>query len=166
MGSRHTIKLIQVFQPILEFNLFFLTTKMEMGVLEFSVTFMLGRGHSMDMLRKTRWILKEEGKTRPPSDECPPPTPFHSRTMNIIIWNSRDVLKPNFQSYFGDLSRDHDPALFVVMETRLGGDRAKAITDRLPFDGAIHTNTIGYAGGLWLLWNLEKVEVSLLSKTE
>ncbi|XP_030931013.1 uncharacterized protein LOC115956881 [Quercus lobata] len=30
------------------------------------------------------------------------------------------------------------------METRLGGERAKGITDRLPFDGAIHTETIGY----------------------
>lgn len=31
---------------------------------------------------------------------------------------------------------------------------------------AIHTETIGYAGGLWLLWNLDRVEVSLLSKTK
>ncbi|KAF3945743.1 hypothetical protein CMV_027911 [Castanea mollissima] len=30
-----------------------------------------------------------------------------------------------------------------VMETRIGGDRAKAITDDLPFDGAIHSDTIG-----------------------
>ena len=29
--------------------------------------------------------------------------------------------------------------------------------DRLPFDGAIHTNKIGFAGGLWLLWNSDKV---------
>ncbi|XP_075633671.1 uncharacterized protein LOC142606161 [Castanea sativa] len=52
------------------------------------------------------------------------------------------------------------------METRLGGDRTKEITDRLPFDGAIHTDTIGYAGGLWLLWNSDKVEVEWLAKTE
>ena len=51
------------------------------------------------------------------------------------------------------------------METKLGGIRAKQITDRLPFNGAIHTDTIGFAGGLWLLWNSGKVEVSLLSKT-
>ena len=54
------------------------------------------------------------------------------------------------------------------MEMKLGGggDKAKAITDRLPFDGAIHTNTIGYSGGLWLLWNSDLVEVELLAKTE
>lgn len=42
----------------------------------------------------------------------------------------------------------------------------KAITDRLPFDRAIHSDTIGYAGGLWLLWNSDRVEVSLISKIE
>ena len=52
------------------------------------------------------------------------------------------------------------------METRLGGDRAKEITDRLLYDGAIHTNTIGHAGVLWVLWNSEKVEVFQLASTE
>lgn len=50
--------------------------------------------------------------------------------------------------------------MFMVMETRLGDERAKEITDRLPFDGVIHTVTIGYIGGLWVLWNLDKVEVT------
>ena len=48
----------------------------------------------------------------------------------------------------------------------MGGARAKEITDRLPFDGAIHTETIGYAGGLWLLWNADRVEVEALARTE
>ena len=45
----------------------------------------------------------------------------------------------------------HDLAVFVVMETRLERERAKDITDSLPFDGAIHVDTIGYAGVLWLM---------------
>ena len=85
--------------------------------------------------------------------------------MNIIIWNSRGSLKPNFQKYVIELAHNHNPAIMVVMETKIGGDRAKAITDRLPFDRAIHSDTIGYARGLWLLWNSERVEVSLISKT-
>lgn len=50
------------------------------------------------------------------------------------------------------------------METRIEGDRAKEITDRLPFDKSIHIDTIGYAGGLWLFWNSYRVEITLLSK--
>ena len=40
------------------------------------------------------------------------------------------------------------------------------ITNRLPFDEVIHTDTIGYAGGLWELWNSDKVDMSLLSNTK
>ena len=46
---------------------------------------------------------------------------------------------------------NHRPAIFVVTETRVGGDRAAKIIDGLPFDGSITTDTIGYAGGLWIL---------------
>ena len=80
--------------------------------------------------------------------------------MNIIVWNCRGARKPSFQKYVRDLVRSHDPAILVVMETRFGGERAREITEKLPFDGAIHTDTIGYVGGLWVLWNVDKVEIS------
>ncbi|XP_030931176.1 uncharacterized protein LOC115957080 [Quercus lobata] len=56
--------------------------------------------------------------------------------------------------------------MVIIIETRIGGSRAKDITDTLPFDGAITTDTIGYAGGLWLLWKSDEVEVTQLAKTE
>ncbi|XP_075645819.1 uncharacterized protein LOC142616982 [Castanea sativa] len=52
------------------------------------------------------------------------------------------------------------------METRVGGDRVREITDRLPFDGAVHMDIIGYAGRLWLLWNSDRVEITPLMSTE
>ena len=54
----------------------------------------------------------------------------------------------------------------IITETRVGGERAKDIIDRLPFDGAIHSDTVGYSGGIWLLWNLDTVEVIQLAKME
>ena len=59
-----------------------------------------------------------------------------------------------------------NPSIVIVTKTRIGGLRAKDITDRLPFDRAIHIDTIGYARGLWLLWNLDVVEVTQLAKTK
>ncbi|XP_050264114.1 uncharacterized protein LOC126708367 [Quercus robur] len=52
------------------------------------------------------------------------------------------------------------------METRVGGGRAKAIIDRLPFDGSVHTDTIGFTGGLWMLWDSDRVDVTPLADTE
>ena len=86
--------------------------------------------------------------------------------MNVIIWNCRGALKPSFKIRVGELVRSHNPAILVVMETRVRGDRAREITDSLPFDGAFHTETIGYAGGLWVLWNADMVDMALLSSTE
>ena len=86
--------------------------------------------------------------------------------MNIIAWNCRGALKPEFQNHVRELVQNHNPVMLIVMETRVGGDKAKAIIDRLPFDEAIHTETIGYAGGLWLLWNADMVVVSPLTTTE
>jgi len=86
--------------------------------------------------------------------------------MNIIIWNCRGALKPSFQSHVRELVHNHNPAILVVMETRIGGDRAREITDRLPFDDAIHTDTIGFSGGLWMLWQSDRVEVNPLATTE
>ena len=91
---------------------------------------------------------------------------FHSFSMNFLIWNCRGAQKPSFQNYIHDLTQKYDPAIFVIMETKLGGNRAKLVTDRLPFDGAIHTETVGLSGGLWLLWNADKVSVEELAKTE
>ena len=62
--------------------------------------------------------------------------------------------------------RNHNPAILVLMETKVGGERAKEISGRLPFDNDIHTDTIGYAGDLWMLWNSNRVEVTSLASTK
>lgn len=100
----------------------------------------------------------------PLAEECS--TPHHQLIMNVIIWNCRGVIKPSFQSDIRELVRNQNPAMLVVMETKVGGDSAREITDRMPFDGAIHVDTIGYAGGLWLLWNSDRVKVTLLTTTK
>lgn len=65
-----------------------------------------------------------------------------------------------------EIVNNHNPAVLIIMETKIGGEKARAITDRLPFDGVIHTDTIGYAGGLWTLWDLDRVEVTSLTNPE
>ena len=68
--------------------------------------------------------------------------------MNIILWNCRGALNPRFHVTLKNLIDTHSPSIVIVTETRVGGERAKDITDRLPFDGALHVDTIGYFGGI------------------
>ena len=86
--------------------------------------------------------------------------------MNILMWNCRDALNPDFKRRVFEMAVNHHPSIMVITETRVGGTRAKKIIEGLPFDGFITTNTIGYTGGLWILWKSEDAEVNLLSATE
>uniref|UniRef100_A0A2N9IFC0 CCHC-type domain-containing protein n=1 Tax=Fagus sylvatica TaxID=28930 RepID=A0A2N9IFC0_FAGSY len=138
--------------------------EMSMGIMEHTVTMMKGDGATKRFLKEMGWSLMEQMRSLPQIDECP--TPNLSLIMNIILWNCRGALNPNFRRSIADLVSCHSPSLLIVTETRVGGDRAKEITDTLPFDGAIHADTIGYAGGLWLLWNSAVVDVSVLAATE
>ena len=146
MGNKPITKLIQVFQPTSVFSLLVVSQEMEMGVLQHSITMILIEGQTKFMVKRIGWYLLEMAKLMPPFDECP--TLNHILLMNIIVWNCKGALKPSFQNRIRDLVRDHSLAILVVMETRVGGEKAKEITNRLPFDGAIHIDTIGYARGL------------------
>ena len=99
----------------------------------------------------------------PYQDRCLAPN--QSVTMNIIVWNY-GAISPNFVSSVMDLVRDYSLTILIVTETRVGGDMAKVIMDRFPFDGAIHADTIGYAIGIWLLWNFDAMEITQLASTE
>lgn len=50
-SNKHITKLVQVFQPTMEFNLHYQITKLKMGILEYCLTLMPGKGQSMEMLR-------------------------------------------------------------------------------------------------------------------
>ena len=75
--------------------------------------------------------------------------------MNILMWNCSGALNPNFKRRVLEMAVNHRPGIMVITETRVGGSRAKKIIEGLPFDGFITTETIGYAGGLWILWKRE-----------
>ena len=61
---------------------------------------------------------------------------------------------------------NHRPSIMVITETRVGGDRVGRIIEGLPFDVFITTDTIGFTGGLWILWKKEDAKVNLLTSTE
>ena len=86
--------------------------------------------------------------------------------MNILLWNCRVALNVDFKMKVFEMMVSHHPTIMVINKIKVGGDRAARIIEDLPFDGFFATDTIGYAGGLWLLWKTEEVEVFILSSTE
>ena len=75
---------------------------------------------------------------------------FPCLIMNMLIWNCRGARNPNFCNNVSDMIHRHCPAIMIINETKLCGDRAQGIIDRLPIDRAIIANSFGLSGGLWL----------------
>lgn len=64
--------------------------------------------------------------------------------MNTLIWNCQGASDPNFCNNVIDMIRRHCPAIMIICETKLCGVRAQGIIDRLPMDGAIVANSLGF----------------------
>uniref|UniRef100_A0A7N2MK34 DUF4283 domain-containing protein n=1 Tax=Quercus lobata TaxID=97700 RepID=A0A7N2MK34_QUELO len=103
---------------------------------------------------------------RPSDEDGSSTTKCDADATDKMEFEGEGALNPSFQSHIRELVQNYNPAMLVVMETWIGGERAKEITDMLPFDGAIHIETIGYVGGLWVLWNSDVVEVTPLANTK
>ena len=88
------------------------------------------------------------------------------KMMNILIWNCRGAMKPQFRKTVLDLVEWHAPLLMVITETRMSGAGAIELIESLPFDGSVVADTIGFAGGIWMLWRTDLVHVDILASTE
>lgn len=81
--------------------------------------------------------------------------------MNMMIWNCRGALSPTFRNNVSELVRVHSPAIMIITKTKVNGDRAKKIADRLPLDGVILQTHLGllvvsrFFGTLirWMWWS-------------
>lgn len=163
-GNMMNTRLIQVCLPVRKFKILVSSSEREFGVLEHDVGLSTREEQTIAHLKGMRWRLISQGKVMYHLDRCSDPSQIV--LMNIIEWNCCGAFSPNFGSAVTDLVRDHSSAMMIITKTGVGGDRAKAITNRLPFDGAIPIDTIGYVGGIWLLWNSDAVEVTHLSSTK
>ena len=86
--------------------------------------------------------------------------------MNILMGNCRGDLKPDFKRKIYEMAVNHNLAIMVITKIKVGGGRAKRIITNLLFNGFITTETIGYVGGLWVLWKKDEADIDLLAATE
>ena len=135
----------------------------EMGIIQHSVTLFQER-----LLSRTEvmgaWRLRdtEDASSLVLCDSSK--IPF--KMINILIWNCRGAMKPQFRNTVMDLVEWHTPMLMVITETRMSGARAIEMIESLPFDGSVIADTIGFAGGIWMLWRTDLVHVEVLASIE
>ena len=75
-------------------------------------------------------------------------------------------MTPSFCSTIHDLTNFHSLVIVVITENRISGFKASEVFRSLPFDGIHTTDLIGYAGGIWLPWQKQMVDMDVLTTTE
>ena len=158
-----TLKLFQILAPIQKCNLLICCREDITGILKYIMVWRPNWAASKDLLRRLGWSMMEEVALVPSPIEVPI---GRLVKMNILMWNCRGALNADFKRRIFEMVVNHHPAIMVITKTRVSGKRAKRIAEGLPFDGFYATDTIGYAGGLWLFWNKDKAEVFILSATK
>ncbi|GLT46247.1 hypothetical protein SLA2020_200180 [Shorea laevis] len=82
--------------------------------------------------------------------------------MKILIWNCRGAANENFKRHVMDLKATHKPCMMLIMETKISGDRAKAIASNL-YPNFHVVDADGFAGGLWLLRDASRISVDIIA---
>ncbi|XP_061351884.1 uncharacterized protein LOC133296846 [Gastrolobium bilobum] len=79
-----------------------------------------------------------------------------------MSWNCRGVGKKCFPSLVRDLSFCFKVSILALLETRVGSPRSDEIIKKLGFPNFFKQDPVGFFGGLWLLWDGNKVELEIL----
>ena len=163
LGHVHRVKLIQFSMPVIRGTMVVRTNQVEMGILNHAVM-IFPEEICLKQVLMERWRWREMGNHTAVElfDRFLNPHPI----MNIIIWNCKGALKPKFKQMVADLISWHNLVVMVIIETRVSDYRAEEVIKGLPFDGFAILETIGFTGGIWLLWNSFMVHVEVLSLTE
>ena len=153
-GNLHGVKMVQFAEIEISGTILIKVTQEMMGILNHSMTLFREKLVKKPEMMAT-WRLRDTEDS--PTAVCfdSSLTPF--KIMNILIWNCRGAMKPQFRKTVMDLVEWHNPILMVITETRMSGSRVLEMIEMLPFDGAKVSDTIGFAGGIRLLWKTDLV---------
>ncbi|XP_075636302.1 uncharacterized protein LOC142608413 [Castanea sativa] len=163
MDNVYRVKMIQLAKPMISGTILIRATQDTLGIIKHSITLLRGRWElRMDLMEE--WRLRDTKDASSLSHFNTTTTP--NRIVNILIWNCRGAMKPLFRKTVMDLVAWHSPIIMVITETRLSGARAKEIIETLPFDRAEVIDSIGFVGGISLLWSSNLVHVDILATTE
>lgn len=86
--------------------------------------------------------------------------------MFVLIWNCRGARSLDFSVAVKDLVVVHNPAIMIIIETRVRAGNVSLIMNKFPLDVWTDTNTLVFKGGIWLLWCSDLGTIGEVSTTK
>ena len=165
-GNVASLKLAQAAKCVPHFSIVISCTESPgRGILSYLFKMNAMKNDLWEMWPEKAWnSLEAEGTLFPTSN--PLFMSAHEIGANVLTWNCRGVLNPCFRRALINLLNSIDVQILILTETRLGGPRASEFAKSLPFHGFLCSTTIGFAGGIWVLWKTDAMDLEHLCSTE
>lgn len=85
--------------------------------------------------------------------------------MNIITWNCTGTGSKAFPLLLRDLAMDSFSSFVILVETRDNKEKVIKIIACSNFDASYRIESRSQAGGLWMMWKLEKWKIQTLNSS-
>ena len=120
-GESSYVELVQILVPVKSCDLLICCRKDTIGILKYMMIWKPEWNSSKDLLRRLGWTMVDAAMMNPNPVEV---SLGQFGQMNILMWNCRGVLNPDFKRRIYEMAVNHNPEISVITETRVGGDRA------------------------------------------
>ena len=166
VGNLASVALAQTAKCVPEFSMTIKSSEMRgTSYLAYQLNMRALKNEIWEMWPEMAWnAMEETGSLLPPTN--PSFMSGNQIGLNVLTWNCRGVLNPCFRRALHDLLQINNPGILILTETRLSGPRAVDLAKSFPFDGFLCSQTIGFSGGIWILWKTDVVEITHLCSTE
>uniref|UniRef100_A0A2N9GX50 CCHC-type domain-containing protein n=1 Tax=Fagus sylvatica TaxID=28930 RepID=A0A2N9GX50_FAGSY len=166
VGNLASVALAQTAKCVPEFSMIIKSSEMRgTSYLAYQLSMRALKNVIWEMWPEMAWNAMEETGSLLPTTN-PSFMSGNQIGLNVLTWNCRGVLNPCFRRALHDLLQINNPGILILTETRLGGPRAVDLAKSFPFDGFLCSQTIGFSGGIWILWKTNVVEINHLCSTE
>jgi len=85
---------------------------------------------------------------------------------NIITWNVQGAGSGDFLRVLKELIRLYDPKVLALFETKISGQQAEDVCNKIGFNGQVRVEAQGFRGGVWLLWRDYNVDINIINLDE
>lgn len=65
-----------------------------------------------------------------------------------------------------EMIKAYQPEILAVLETRIHSSQVIQFLNNTGFTDMLVVESLGYVGGIWLLWHIEKVSIDVVSMTD
>ncbi|GLT55621.1 hypothetical protein SLA2020_287260 [Shorea laevis] len=84
--------------------------------------------------------------------------------MKVLSWNCWGAVSNEFKRNAMEIIREHNPGIFIIMETKLTSDRVVKVARSLGLPKWKLVDADSYTGGIWILWDDSRFVVDILNK--